>query len=165
MAEISLRDARIDDAKGIAEVHVGSWRVTYRGLIADAELDGLSIPERAATWRERIERGVEIVVALHGGTVAGFCAMRRDSEPPGEPVEIAALYIDPSLVRQGIGTRLMEETLRRLRAGGESEVTLWALQGNAGARAFYARHGFALTGESDEWHGAPEVRMRRRLTS
>jgi ribosomal protein S18 acetylase RimI-like enzyme len=162
VAEVSLRDAVLEDAAQIARIHVASWRKAYRGLIADAELDGLSVHERTAQWRERLRLGAEMLVALRGGTVAGFCALRRTAS---EPVEIGALYLDPVVFREGIGTLLMNETIARPRAADEPEVTLWVLAGNAPARVFYARHGFELTGESDQWHGAPEVRMRRALTS
>ena len=84
---------------------------------------------------------------------------------PDRLVEIAALYLDPARRREGIGTRLMDDALRRLSAAGEREVTLWVLAGNVSARAFYEHLGFALTGESDQWHGVPEVRMRLALTS
>jgi ribosomal protein S18 acetylase RimI-like enzyme len=162
MTEISLRDARIEDAGGIAQVHVDSWRAAYRGLLDDAELDGLSVHGRTVQWRDRLTRGVETLLALHGDEPAGFCALRRER---GSPVEIAALYVDPSRFGEGVGTLLLGETLARLRAGGEPEVALWVLEGNARARAFYDRHGFDPTGERDQWHGAQEVRLRRRLTS
>jgi ribosomal protein S18 acetylase RimI-like enzyme len=162
VAEISLRDAVFGDAEAIATVHVASWQTAYRGIISDAELDSLSVPERAGQWRERLAAGVEVVVALRDEQVVGFCALRRVA---GEPVEIGALYLDPALLRRGIGSRLMEEMLTRLRAAHESEVTLWVLTGNARARAFYARHGFVATGSSEQWHGADELQMRLTLAS
>jgi ribosomal protein S18 acetylase RimI-like enzyme len=165
VAEVSLRDAVLEDAGEIARIHVASWRTAYRGLIADAELDGLSVHERTAQWRERLRLGVETFVAVDGDGIVGFCALRRDADPPAQPVEIGALYLDPAVLRQGVGTRLMHEALARLRGAGEPAVTLWVLAGNARARAFYGHHGFELTGERDEWHGAPEVRMRLALTS
>jgi ribosomal protein S18 acetylase RimI-like enzyme len=165
VAELSLREAVLEDAGEIARIHVASWRTAYRGLIADAELDGLSVHERTAEWRDRLRLGVETLIAVDAGAIVGFCALRRDAEPPAEPVEIGALYLDPAVLRRGIGSRLMDETLARLRTAGDPAVTLWVLAGNARARAFYVRHGFELTGESDQWHGADEVRMRLALTS
>jgi len=37
-----IRRARADDAAGIAQVHVASWRSTYPGMVPDSYLLGLS---------------------------------------------------------------------------------------------------------------------------
>jgi hypothetical protein len=37
-------------AKGIAEVHVGSWRTTYKGIVADATLADMNIEVRIRQW-------------------------------------------------------------------------------------------------------------------
>ena len=42
---VSIRRARVVDAAGIARAHLLGWRMAYRGVIADATLDSLSIPE------------------------------------------------------------------------------------------------------------------------
>ena len=162
MTEISLRAAVVEDAEAIARIHVASWQVAYRGLLSDDDLDGRSVHGRTVQWREWLRLGMETLVAADGEALVGFCALRRD---PAELVEIGALYLDPGRFREGIGTQLMDATLASLRAAGEPEVTLWVLAGNSAARAFYARHGFTETGESDVWHGAPELRMRLVLTS
>src|SRR5207247_7924466 len=46
----TIRAAVVDDARAIAEVHVGSWRSTYRGQLPDDLLDRLSVDEREAQW-------------------------------------------------------------------------------------------------------------------
>jgi len=162
VACIRLRDAVIGDAPEIARVHVASWRVAYRGMIPDEVLDGLSVAERTERWYERLEQGTTTLVALSDTALVGFCALRRGA---GGPVEIGALYLDPEVLRQGIGTRLIRETLRRLRADGEREVTLGVLAGNVRARAFYARLGFEEIGEDEAFLGARQLRMRLPLTS
>jgi ribosomal protein S18 acetylase RimI-like enzyme len=165
MAAISLRDALVADAPEIARVHVESWEAAYRGLISDAELDARTVAGKTAEWRQILGDNREVLVAVDGGAIVGFCAPRRDTVPPAQPVEIGALYLDPEHFRRGIGTRLLEAMLDRLRAHGDIRVTLWVLEGNVPARAFYARHGFAETGEREQWHGVPELRMARALTS
>lgn len=47
----SIRGATVADAEGIAHIHVASWRSTYRGIMPDALLAGLSMERRAANWR------------------------------------------------------------------------------------------------------------------
>jgi hypothetical protein len=43
---LDIRRASQSDARAIAEVHVASWRETYRGIVPDAFLDALSVAER-----------------------------------------------------------------------------------------------------------------------
>ncbi|MDQ3983486.1 MAG: GNAT family N-acetyltransferase, partial [Actinomycetota bacterium] len=51
-----VRDAAPEDAPGIARVHVASWNATYRGVIADEALDGLTEERLAPEWRAEIDR-------------------------------------------------------------------------------------------------------------
>jgi hypothetical protein len=47
---IELREAVCADAAGIARVHVASWQTTYRGIVPDAYLDGLTPQNRQRMW-------------------------------------------------------------------------------------------------------------------
>src|SRR5205809_105170 len=38
----TIRPARVEDAAGIAKVHIDSWRTTYKGMVPDEHLAGLS---------------------------------------------------------------------------------------------------------------------------
>lgn len=51
---VTIRQAAVEDAQTIAEVHVHSWQWAYRGLLPDHYLEGLSISERADAHRQRI---------------------------------------------------------------------------------------------------------------
>jgi hypothetical protein len=48
----NIRLAVIHDARAIAEVHVESWKSTYRGIYPEALLNGLSVEKRESSWRE-----------------------------------------------------------------------------------------------------------------
>ncbi|MFK0522174.1 hypothetical protein ACINKY_08160 [Paenibacillus illinoisensis] len=39
---LHIREATINDAEGIAKVHVHSWRTTYKGIIPEEFLTNLS---------------------------------------------------------------------------------------------------------------------------
>ena len=47
---LTVRSAEPEDATAVAEVHVRSWQIGYRGLVADAYLDGLRAEDRARTY-------------------------------------------------------------------------------------------------------------------
>jgi hypothetical protein len=46
-----VREATIDDAAVIAEVHLASWKTTYPGIIAQEYIDGLRVEDGAARWQ------------------------------------------------------------------------------------------------------------------
>ena len=71
-AVTTVRRARPEDAGGIARVWIAAWRIAYRGLVPDALLDGLSVDERRAHWRARLEAGDTTFVAAEHG-IAGYC--------------------------------------------------------------------------------------------
>lgn len=69
---------------------------------------------------------------------------------------VEQLYVAPDLVRQGYGSKLLRFAQSR-----NDELLLWTFEANAGARAFYEKHGFVAVGLSAEnEEGAPAVRYR-----
>jgi ribosomal protein S18 acetylase RimI-like enzyme len=55
------------------------------------------------------------------------------------------LYVKPDAQRAGIGSTLLDAAKARRPAG----LRLWVFQRNEGARAFYAKHGFAEVERTD----------------
>ena len=150
MAEV--RDATPDDALAIATVHVASWRVAYRGLLPDDVLDGLSVPDRARIWSERLAtptpRCRTLLVVDHA--VLGFASTgpaREVDDDPGAG-ELYAIYLDPGASGRGHGRRLHDGALDTLRGDGFAHACLWVLDGNERALRFYRRQGWAQTGET-----------------
>jgi len=72
----TIRRATSDDSHGIAEVHVGSWKTTYPGIVDQAYIDGLSVDDRAAVWARRLETEDE---ALERGLHAAIVRVLADN--------------------------------------------------------------------------------------
>jgi ribosomal protein S18 acetylase RimI-like enzyme len=154
---MTVRRARPEDAGGIARVWIAAWRIAYRGLVPDTLLDGLSVEERRAHWRARLEAGdTTFVVAQHG--IAGYCRVVA-------PDEVASVYVLPERRHGGLGSALLTAGLDELRARGADHATLWVFKANHAARAFYARFGFVPDGAEglDEGTGLDEIRLRAAL--
>jgi hypothetical protein len=47
---VNVRRARLQDAAAIARVHVDAWRSTYRGIVPDEHLDGMSYERSKRNW-------------------------------------------------------------------------------------------------------------------
>ena len=171
---VLVRPALAADADALGELHVATWRAAYRGLLPDALLDGLSIPERQAKWRGWLapsgspETGT-LVADLRGRPV-GFSrwGRSRDDDAATRPIgELFAIYVEAALWGTGVGLALHERTIDAGRSTGFDEMTLWVVRANDRARRFYARQGWRPDGGAAKkpFRGAvlDEVRYRRAL--
>ena len=156
-----IRDATADDIAAVHAVRVETWRYAYAGIVPDDVLRGMdaddqdAIASQRARFRQPVPR-TDLLVAERDGRVVGFAAVgpERGTTQPGAPPrldtevgEVYAIYVLPSVQGRGIGRELMRESLDRLRAHGFRRATLWVLEANVPARAFYERVGMAPTGE------------------
>ncbi|MHB0858743.1 MAG: GNAT family N-acetyltransferase [Anaerolineae bacterium] len=141
---VTVRQADARDARGIARVWVDTWRSTYRGIVPEAYLEGITYAEREAISYGVLEdtnRGVFAYVAESDGQIVGFAA--GGPERSGDPIylgELYAIYILEAYQGQGIGRALVREAAGRLARGGMHAMLVWVLAENA-ARSFYERLG------------------------
>lgn len=160
MSGVGIRWAGIDDAVGVADVHVASWRAAYPGLIEQRVLDGLSVAKRAEGWsRILTERAKQeptgtdgpsphrLLVAEREARIVGwasFGAGRDDGS--SDRGELAGLYVHPDFWSEGVGHALIVAVERDLADAGFRSAYLWVLFGNDRAALFYRRHGWVADG-------------------
>ncbi|MDQ3981063.1 MAG: GNAT family N-acetyltransferase [Actinomycetota bacterium] len=152
-------------------MHVASWNATYRGVIADEALDGLSEERLAPEWRAEIDRpeapGVKVVVVEQDGRVIGYSRYgpaRDDDLDAAADAEVYGFYLHPESWGRGAGRALMDHVKEDLRQRGFRSVALWVVQRNERAQAFYGALGFSPDGRDDKLCiGAPEYRLRGTL--
>jgi len=148
---VTIRRATVDDAALIAQVRVDSWRATYRGMMPDAYLDGMKVPDSTRMWMRVLGAASDAActfVAEIDGEVVGFAAGITLAERKLDfDAELTALYVLPSAQRAGIGRRLLTEVAASLGAAGAPNMLVWVLAQNRKARDFYARLGAQLLAE------------------
>src|SRR5205085_8837706 len=87
---VTIREARIEDAPGIAKVHVDSWRTTYAGIVPAEYLANLSYERREQIWKDILKSNAEFIyVAVTGsgqivGSVSGGPGRQHDPLYKGE---------------------------------------------------------------------------------
>jgi len=166
---MGVRSATAADAEAIAAVQRHGWQVAYRDIFPAEELaqGGFVQLER---WRARLADpppGWAVFVAERDGAVVGFAAVgpSRDERGIGE---LYAIYVDPDAWSTGAGRALIDQCEEQL-SGDYGDATLWVLEDNPRARAFYERAGWLPdgAGKAEERWGvrAPEVRYRKELKS
>lgn len=149
--DVLVRAAIINDAEGIAHVHVEGWRFAYRDILPRVFLDTLSVESRSLQWRQGIKSPSprsSTIVATMEDRVIGFCnsGPARDSDAPHTRAELFAIYVDPSEMRRGIGSLVLDACLDKLKQEQFSDVTLWVLDSNEIGRRFYERYGWTNDG-------------------
>lgn len=145
------------EIRGKAYVHWKAWQEAYPGLVSPAYLEKLSLEKCEEIAFRRPEN---TLVAIDGERVLGFVCYGGGDDP--DTGEIFALYVLAAYYGTGLGRRLMDAGLERLRDC--PEVRLWVLQGNARAIRFYEKCGFRPDGAEKELPAlsAREIRMRLR---
>src|ERR1700687_4035722 len=119
-----VRPATLDDARDIANVHVASWRTTYRGMLPDDFLASLSEEHYAERWKRVINEGSSrvFVVDEPAGETVGFASGGRERAGEGTFAgELYAIYVLDSAQGRGHGRELVRAVagaLREMRVGG-----------------------------------------------
>jgi ribosomal protein S18 acetylase RimI-like enzyme len=138
-----VRSATLEDAAGIADVHVATWRTTYRGLLPDDFLASLREDHYTERWRRVIGEGTSrvFVVDMPEG-IAGFASGGRErAGENGFAGELYALYVLESAQRQGLGRELVRAVAGALHEMDLPDMIVWVLRDNVPARHFYERLG------------------------
>lgn len=136
-----IQDARPEHVPGLVDVHIASWRSTYRGIVPDPILDNLhkARDRRAEYWHKQIREGVnvQLVAVDDAGKVVGFASggpLRDDI--PDYDCELYAIYLLEDVQGQGIGRALTRHIATRLHKRGFKQMLVWVLKDNP-FRAFY----------------------------
>jgi GNAT superfamily N-acetyltransferase len=190
-----IRSASSADAPQIAAVMRDSWFAAYEGIIAHQIIDRVTTPDGGArvrqSFRTRPWQRMIAAVASHPRAAAagqatpgivGYASFGPERDVLGESwpyprtaagaegrvAELYALYVRPTWWSTGTGRALMDRVLARVSGARYRCITLWVLEGNARARRFYERAGFAPDGARhvlDDLGGVTEIRYRRALAA
>lgn len=140
-----IRHANEQDAAGIANVHVNSWKTTYKGIVEDRFLENLSAADRIEGWRRKLANMPEDeqlqVIADEDGKVYGFMSygMEREQKISDEG-ELYAIYLLKEIQGMGWGRELFARLKEFLQKNGYRSLLVWVLEGNS-AEHFYKHMG------------------------
>ncbi len=156
----SVRQALIGDADEIGRVHYRAHIETYSGKFPEGVIESVPASARARMWNQIIgaESGTVWVAILNGQTVGFACTGPSRDEPPVRTLEVGAIYLLAAHHGLGLGQLLLDAAL------GGGSASLWVLDDNPRAHAFYARNGFSPDGTEkiDEgFGGVRDIRMVR----
>jgi GNAT superfamily N-acetyltransferase len=138
MNGVSVREARLEDAPACAKILREGWKRAF--------------PRQRRRVDVRVflneTEGETVLVAERRRRVIGFAAIYVPE------CFVHHLYVEPRSHRKGVGSLLLSAVRDRV----NGPVSLKTQTENTRARAFYAKHGFAVTEVGDDGHG-PWVRL------
>lgn len=144
-----VRPAILDDAEGIAKVHVKGWQEAYIGQLPQHVLDRQSVPARMRMWSGLLQespasRWTFVAIDPAAGIVGFAGGVRAKPAAYGPAFKVPVLYVLQSHLRRGLGRKLMHALALAMAQHGIGEVALWSLASNRPARAFYEAIGGRL---------------------
>ncbi len=136
-----VMQADADDLEPIADLH------------AQAFARGWDTSELLA-MKARAENTLLVArkVGFPKGPVAGFNIFRST----GAEAEILSIAVDPALRAAGLGTNLMREAIRHLRADRIPELFLEVAETNTAAITLYKKLGFETVATRASYYSDPE---------
>ncbi|MDI6103318.1 GNAT family N-acetyltransferase [Actinoplanes sp. NEAU-A12] len=174
----SIHRAQPADAEALAHVQAASWRAAFDGLLSAEYLADLDIAALRTTWSgllsdARWPRAGTLVLreGEDEGRLVGYARFYPSEDADLDPAqvgEIGSMYTVPAVWRTGAGSLLMAAVLDALAGAGYATASLWVLEGNTSAQAFYRAQGWEPDGARHVDRGSPaevvKLRYRRAVT-
>ncbi len=137
---LGVRPAGSDEAELLLEIHRASAVAGFAHIFA-AERYPFPDDEVRERWEIALsDPNEDVVVAELNGRAVGLAAVR--------PEWLHGLYVIPDCWGMGVGGRLHDEAMGRVRELGCKRCHLWVLQANGRARRFYENRGWRLNSET-----------------
>lgn len=148
-----IRKADLNDIDGITQVHIESWKTTYKGIVSESYLSNLSFENRKKNWSDifsNLKQHESVFIAEDtNGTIIGFAMSGRNRNHEFDHAgEIYAIYILSEYQGQGIGRLLFQEAVGSLMEQGYESMMLWVLADNP-SLGFYQRLGGTVIGREN----------------
>lgn len=151
---MNIRKYRPEDLEDKKKVHREAIREIASKDYSEDEIDAWASFDDYGSIDNDV---VEGWVAIADGELVGFADYRKDE---GRVINV---YVNPDYLREGIGSRLLEQVLQDARNRGLDELTAEA---SVTAKEFYQSHGFEVVEETVHETNGEELqafKMRKSL--
>jgi ribosomal protein S18 acetylase RimI-like enzyme len=146
---IDIREADKSDYSIISSIVNETWKVAYKGLIPESDMNKYADKERREkVIADSLDKGeVKFYIAKYNDV---DCAVSSFKKYNGEDFEdcayIIQLYVLPDYQKSGIGKALIQYVHDTIINMGYKRVLLDTLEKNTNARAFYENLGYEYIG-------------------
>jgi GNAT superfamily N-acetyltransferase len=151
---LMIRAATSADRDRLSRLGEATYRSHFTAIWSPARLEAYIAAEYGPAALERSLGGADgslwLIAALADEPI-GFAKLNWNRALPIPPdrsgTELQKIYLLDEKTGKGHGGAMLEQIIDRARQRGDKLIWLDVLKSNAGARAFYERHGFAVAGE------------------
>lgn len=144
MENIIIRKIEEKDIPSVVDIQVNGWKTSYKGIIDDDVLNSMNRDERIEKRKNDYKENGFVVAELNN-QVVGFCRY-IDSNKFTQDIldincELLALYVNPDLKYNGIGTKLFQFVINEFKSKNKTKMILWCLKDNEPSKKFYTKMG------------------------
>lgn len=140
-----IRRALKSDNYNIAKLLVSGWQTAYKELIDNDFLNNMSVDIMAKGWKTNILSQNEdnnIYVYEENNKIIGIIRFGKpDDTSSNYNAEIHVLYVETTLKRNGIGTKLFKFATEHFIKNKTTNMIIWCLKGNTPSIRFYEKMG------------------------
>ena len=155
-----IRKAEIEDAAGLAKVHIDTWRTAYRDIMPPEVLANLSYEKSSSNWHKSLS-GINnkrraFVAISDDGEIIGFvfCGPSREADPEYDG-ELYGIYVLQQFQGRGVGRALFKKALGWLMENSYRAMFLWVLKENRYRRFYERLGGLEVRSKIKEIYGVP----------
>ncbi|MCP3026784.1 GNAT family N-acetyltransferase [Halobacillus sp. A5] len=140
-----VRLAQFEDAEQIANIHIQTWKATYRDLIDEQDLSNITLENRIALWetilKSPVNGQIAYVIENEYNDVVGFVSGGKErTKNYSYDGEIYAIYLLKDYQRIGYGRLLLKTFAAAMYEEGCRSLLVWVLTRNPSAQ-FYKNLG------------------------
>jgi len=144
---MEIRDAVEADLKRITEIY-NEVLTTSTAIFSDHPV---TVDERIRWWKDRVQQGYPVLVAVAEDDVAGFATFGDFRSWPGYRFTVeGTIHIDASARRQGVGQALLMALIERAQAAGKHVMIAGVDAANEASLQFLEGFGFERVGHLHE---------------
>ncbi len=150
--KFNIREAMPSDAEKCADIHMRSWMFAYENCLPMSIIEQHNA-RRRELWHRLLENNdAAHYVITYDENVIGFLTINppRDGDLSDDIYELTGLYLDPDYIGKGFGKQAMDWVKKEALSRGFKSLSLWVLDGNYRAKAFYEKSGFKADGKIKE---------------
>lgn len=144
MKDIIIRNIEEKDIPDVVDIQINGWKSAYKGIVDDNILNSMNRNERIEKRRNDYKENGFIVAELNN-QVVGFCryidSNKFTQDISNIDCELLALYVNPDLKYNGIGTKLFQFVANELKSKNRTKMILWCLKDNKPSKKFYTKMG------------------------
>ncbi|WAB85206.1 GNAT family N-acetyltransferase [Microcella daejeonensis] len=162
MTEFAIRAPRTDEVEVLADLHLRTWKETYGGAFPASAWGQAAREQRLRMWDAICNRprpADRFAVAERDGELIGIAGSGASmDDAPVREKHLFFIYLLAAEQGSGAGQALLDTVVS------SEPASLWVLEGNARAIAFYERNGFVFDGARQPTGfetGGEELRMVR----